>query len=118
MSDTDSIQALTDSIREFARERDWEQFHDPKSLILALTGEVGELAELFQWIKADEATARFAEPERKRRAEEEISDVLIYLLRLADVLNIDVGNAAERKLEHGRRRFAPSEFSGIAPDKV
>ena len=118
MSETDSIQALTDSIREFARERNWEQFHDPKSLILALTGEVGELAELFQWIKAEEATDRFAEPARKRRAEEEISDVLIYLLRLADVLSIDVGSAAERKLEDGRQRFAPSKFSGVAPDKI
>ena len=56
-------------------------------------------------------------PERKRRAAEEISDVLIYLLRLADVLGIEAGSAAGEKLEQAGRRFAPSEFAGIAPDK-
>ena len=117
MNESDSIQALTDAIRDFSKERDWEQFHDPKSLILALVGEVGELAELFQWVSAEDALARFTEPERNRRAAEEISDVLIYLLRLADVLGIDVANAAVEKLENARRRFAPSDFTGVAPDK-
>lgn len=117
MSESSSIQALTDAIRDFAQERDWEQFHDPKSLILALVGEVGELAELFQWIREDDALARFNEPERKRRAAEEISDVLIYLLRLADVLGIDVATAAVEKLASAGRRFAPSDFAGIAPEK-
>ncbi len=117
MRDKDSMQALTGSIREFAEERDWEQFHDPKSLILAMMGEVGELSELFQWIKADDATAHFADPERKQRAAEEISDVLIYLMRLADVLDIDISDAAAAKLEHSRLRFDPDDVSGVAPDK-
>ncbi|MHA6511532.1 nucleotide pyrophosphohydrolase [Tessaracoccus sp. Z1128] len=117
MTGTDSITTLTDAIRDFARERNWEQFHDPKSLILALVGEVGELAELFQWVPADEAASRFAEPARNIRAAEELSDVLIYLLRLADVLGVDLADAAVAKLESAGRRYAPSEFSGIAPDK-
>ncbi|MHB1490501.1 MAG: nucleoside triphosphate pyrophosphohydrolase family protein, partial [Cellulomonas sp.] len=58
---------LTRLVREFSVERDWEQFHDPKSLILALVGEVGELAELFQWIPADEAVARFSAEGRRAR---------------------------------------------------
>lgn len=113
----DTFQTLTSDIREFARERDWEQFHDPKSLILALSGEVGELAELFQWVKADEALARFAEPRRKQRASEEISDVLIYLLRLADVMKIDIAAAATQKLQDSRRRFSPEDVFGHAPEK-
>lgn len=117
MHDDDSLRSLTADIREFAKERDWEQFHDPKSLILALTGEVGELAELFQWIRADDAVAEFSDPARKQRAAEEISDVLIYLLRLADVLGIDIATAAAAKLRASRTRFDPAEVIGVAPTK-
>ena len=117
MTEIDSIRELTAQIREFAVERDWEKFHDPKSLILALVGEVGELAELFQWIPEDGALVEFAKPERKQRAAEEISDVLIYLLRLADVLTIDVAEAGSAKLQASRVRFPPAEFDGEAPNK-
>lgn len=96
---TDSIQALTAELRSFAQERDWEQFHDPKSLILALTGEVGELAELFQWIPADGALDEFSDPQRKQRAAEELSDVFTYLIRLSDVLEVDLGAAIFAKLQ-------------------
>ena len=113
----DSITALTVDIRAFAQERDWEQFHDPKSLILALVGEVGELAELFQWVPAADAVDVFAERERQQRAGEEISDVLIYLLRLADVLGIDVSEAASAKLEASRQRFGAEAVRGAAPLK-
>jgi len=114
----DSLRALTERIRDFSAERDWEQFHDPKSLILALVGEVGELAELFQWVPADDALAQFGDPARRRRAAEEISDVLIYLLRLADVLGIDVGVEAHAKLSDSARRFTPEEYRGHAPEKA
>ncbi len=117
VTDHDSLHALTEAVREFSRERDWEQFQDPKSLILALVGEVGELAELFQWIPADAAVEHFAAPARKQRAAEEISDVLIYLLRLADVLGIDVGPESHAKLEDSARRFAPDAVRGTAPVK-
>ena len=117
MDDKDSMRALTEAIRGFAHERDWEQFHDPKSLILAMTGELGELAELFQWVKADDAKTHFSDPGRRQRAAEEISDVLIYLLRLADVLDIEIDDAAAEKLDEARRRFDPSQVSGVAPDK-
>jgi len=117
MEEIDSIRALTAEIREFARERDWEQFHDPKSLILALVGEVGELAELFQWVPAADSVEAFADPERKQRAGEEISDVLIYLLRLAGVLGIDLPQTAPAKLADSRRRFPPVDFTAVAPKK-
>lgn len=111
----DSLADLTLDIRAFAQERDWEQFHDPKSLILALVGEVGELAELFQWLPADAAVEEFAEPQRKQRASEEIADVLTYLLRLADVLGIDACVAATEKLADSRQRFVVDQVRGTAP---
>lgn len=108
---------LQEELRIFRDERDWAQFHDPKSLILAMVGEVGELAELFQWVPADEATTTFGEPSRKQRAAEEMSDVLIYLLGLADVLQVDLLAAAREKLDASRRRFPAEELQGVAPEK-
>jgi NTP pyrophosphatase (non-canonical NTP hydrolase) len=108
---------LTAMIREFSEERDWVQFQDPKSLALALVGEVGELAELLQWVPADGAAAHFADPDRRRRAGEEIADVLTYLLRLADVLGVDVLAATLAKQAEARRRFPVAEVHGVAPVK-
>lgn len=102
----------------FTFERDWNQFHDPKSLILALVGEVGELAELFQWVPADKAVEAFAAPARKQRAAEEMSDVLIYLLDLAAALEIDLGEAAHSKLDAAEKRFPVDQFRGVAPFKA
>lgn len=117
MDDEREIAELTRLIRQFSAERDWEQFHDPKSLLLALVGEVGELAELFQWVPADEAAPRFAAPERRARAAEELADVTIYLLRLADVLGVDLGAVTRAKLALNRERFAADEVRGVAPEK-
>lgn len=106
---------LTALIRDFSEERDWVQFHDPKSLVLALVGEVGELAELVQWLPAGDAVQHFADPGRQQRAAEEIADVLVYLLRLADVLGIDVLQATLDKQAEARRRFPVETVRGVAP---
>jgi dCTP diphosphatase len=111
------VAELTRLVREFSVERDWEQFHDPKSLILAMVGEVGELAELFQWIPAHEARMRFSAEGRRARAGEEIADVLIYLIRLADVLGLDLAAVTRAKLADSSRRFAVDEVHGRAPEK-
>jgi len=108
---------LQEELRAFRDERDWAKFHDPKSLILALVGELGELAELFQWIPSDEAAAIFREGPRKQRAAEEMSDVLIYLLGLADILEVDLLTAAREKLAQSRDRFPAAELRGVAPEK-
>lgn len=109
---------LTRLMREFTTERDWARFHDPKSLILALVGEVGELAELFQWVPADEAVAAARGPERRERVAQELADVQLYLARLADVLGIDLMAAARAKLDAGRSRFPAADFHGVAPEKA
>ena len=112
------LDELTRMMREFSDERDWGQFHDPKSLILALVGEVGEMAELFQWVPADEAVASVEEGDRRVRVGEEIADVLLYLLRLADVLGINVMAAARAKQAAARERFAVEHVQGVAPEKA
>jgi len=105
--------ALRDRMRQFTAERDWSGFHDPKSVLLALVGEVGELAELFQWLPAaDAARLGKAEPLHTRTGEE-MSDVLLYLVLLADVLDIDLAAAANAKLTHAGLRY-PAPASGLA----
>lgn len=104
-------------MRAFTRARDWEQFHDPKSLIIALVGEVGELAELLQWLPAESAAERAREEPLKGRIGEELSDVLLYLVRLADVLDINLSEAASAKMDSSEVRFRPEDFNGQAPVK-
>lgn len=113
----DSLTGLRDRMRVFTRDRDWEQFHDPKSLALALVGEVGELAELLQWLPADKA-AELADQERlNARLGEELSDVLIYLVRLADVCGVDLPKAVAQKMESSAARYPSEQVLGIAPGK-
>jgi dCTP diphosphatase len=92
------LEELRDRMRLFSAERDWQGFHDPKSVLLALVGEVGELAELFQWLPAESAAELGASEPLRTRAGEELSDVLLYLILLADVLGIDLAAAADAKL--------------------
>ncbi|XP_020013396.1 dCTP pyrophosphatase 1 [Castor canadensis] len=90
---------------EFAAERDWDQFHQPRNLLLALVGEVGELAELFQW-KSDSEPGPQAWPPRERAAlQEELSDVLIYLVALAARCHVDLPQAVLSKMDTNRRRY-------------
>lgn len=118
VTDVSDLEALRDRMRTFAAERDWEQFHDPKSLVLALVGEVGELSELFQWLPADKAKALAADEPLHTRAAEELSDVLLYLIRLADILDIDLRQAADAKMNASEQRFPTSEVHGVAPPKT
>ena len=109
------------AVRAFSTERDWGQFQDPKSLVLALMGEVGEVAELLQWVPADQAVAAFEAPERRARIGDELADVLIYLVRLADVLGVDLGAAGEAKLARNQERFpveGRASVVGVAPHKA
>jgi dCTP diphosphatase len=106
---------LRDGMRDFTDQRDWARFHDPKSLILALVGEVGELAELFQWLPADETRALAARAPLKTRVGEELADVLLYLVRLADVLDVDLAEAARLKLDAAHQRYPAAEVHGQAP---
>lgn len=99
---------LTDRLREFAAARDWEQFHTPKNLVMALTAEAGELTELFQWLTPEQAADVMAAEDRAAAVRDELADVLLYLVRLADVLGVDLMAAAQAKIVRNETRFPPS----------
>jgi NTP pyrophosphatase (non-canonical NTP hydrolase) len=98
---------LRDAMRRFTAERDWQRFHDPKSLLLALVGEVGELSEIFQWLPADEAAEIASRHPLRRDVEDELADVLLYLVRLADVLEVDLAAAAGAKMMSNAVKHPP-----------
>ena len=99
------IEALKAEIRAFADARDWEQFHTPKNLSMAVAGEAGELVAEFQWLTAKESERTELSAEKLSDIELEIADVAIYLLRLTDALKIDLAAAIRRKLEINESRF-------------
>lgn len=96
---------LTAALRQFARDRNWDQFHSPKNLVMALTGEAGELTELFQWLTEEQSRRVCDDVEVAQRVEHELADVLLYLVRLADVLGVDLNQAAQRKLKHNAEKY-------------
>ena len=108
----DTLEDLRKRLREFARERDWEQFHSPKNLSMALIVEAAELVEHFQWLT--EAQSQKVPPETLREVEQEVADVLIYLTRIADLLGIDLMDAARRKIELNASKYPASEVHGKA----
>ncbi|KAL2541219.1 NTP Pyrophosphohydrolase MazG-related [Abeliophyllum distichum] len=93
-----SIDLLKRKMDDFAKERDWEKFHSPRNLLLALVGEVGELSEIFQWKGEVPKGLPDWKEEEKEHLGEELSDVLLYLIRLSDICGVDLGQAALRKL--------------------
>ena len=106
------LEELREQLRNFARERDWEQFHSPKNLAMALSVEAAELVEIFQWLTAEQSAS--LEPAALARADEEIADVLLYLVRLADRLGIDPAAAARRKLQKNAARYPAEKARGNA----
>lgn len=105
-----NLDAVRDALRAFAAERDWEQFHSPKNLAMALSVEAAELLEVFQWMT--EGESRAPEPAARAAASEEIADVLLYLVRLADVLGIDLLAAAERKMAANAQKYPVEKARG------
>lgn len=107
---TPDIPELIKRLRRFADERDWNQFHSPKNLAMALIVEAGELVEHFQWLT--EVESRTLPPEKLAEVEYEVADVFIYLLRLSDQLNIDIVDAAVRKMALNARKYPIEKVKG------
>ena len=103
------LSELDDRLRLFAEERDWVKFHNPKNLALALGGEVGELMELLQWRSNEEIHRLASTADGARALGDELADVVIYLVRLAGVLEIDLSDSIERKIEANTKRFPRSD---------
>ncbi|SFA84634.1 NTP pyrophosphatase, house-cleaning of non-canonical NTPs [Amycolatopsis marina] len=100
-----TLDDLIQRLREFADARDWEPFHTPKNLVMALSGEVGELTALFQWLTPEESAAAMRNPELRPDVVDEIADVTLYLVRLADMLGVDLLDAANAKIDRNEVRF-------------
>ena len=109
---TDNLEILRARMAEFAAERDWDQFHNPKNLAMALAGEAGELVEHFQWLTFEQA-ANLPRDTREEVALE-CADVLLFLLRLTDKLGIDLAQAAEKKLALNAKKYPVEKSKGRA----
>ena len=106
----DSLQDLAQQLDQFAKDRDWQQFHSPKNLASALVVEAGELLEHFQW--ATEAQSRAPSPEKRDAVAGEVADVLLYLIQLAYALGVDPVEAAQTKLKLNALKYPIDRASG------
>lgn len=103
---------LAIALERFAQERDWVQFHSPKNLVMALTGEVGELNELFQWLTESQSMDMTSNETARQRVAEELADVLFYLVRIASVTGIDLNQAALAKLAQNETKYPVAKARG------
>lgn len=109
---TDSLDELTASVRHFAQKRDWEQFHSPKNLSMALIVEAAELLEHFQWLSRQQSLE--LNDEQREAVAMEMADVLIYLVRMADRLDIDLLQAARKKIKINEKKYPVEQALGKA----
>jgi NTP pyrophosphatase (non-canonical NTP hydrolase) len=107
---TDPLRELRDELRGFAAARDWDQFHSPRNLATALAVEAAELLEPFQWLTDDQS--RSLPPETLAAVEEELADVLLYLVRLADQLDVDLAAAARAKIVRNGEKYPVDKSRG------
>ena len=107
------VQALDAALARFSRARRWEQYHSPKNLAMALTGEVGELVEIFQWLTEEESRSVAQDPQTAQAVRDELADVLIYLVELAAALGVDLNEAVNAKLVKNAMKY-PAEPDSAA----
>ena len=113
MSDeTVTLGELKGGVRAFRDARDWAQFHTPKNLSMAIAIEAAELMAEFQWIGTSESVAAAANPEKRNSVEEELADIVIYCLSLAESMGIDVSDAVRRKLQLNAEKYPEEEYRG------
>jgi NTP pyrophosphatase (non-canonical NTP hydrolase) len=109
---SDPLRELRDALRAFAAERDWDQFHSPRNLATALAVEAAELLEPFQWLTDEQG--RSLPPEVRAAVEEELADVLLYLVRLADKLDVDLPSAARAKMVRNAEKYPVATSRGTS----
>jgi dCTP diphosphatase len=108
------VRELAEILSEFAEERNWKQYHSPKNLVMALAGEVGELSEIFQWMTEDASKGASSDPSCAQAIKDELADVLIYLVRLSDVLDVDLNAAVLHKLKINASKYPVSKARGTS----
>lgn len=108
------VAGATQALRQFAKERDWQQFHSPKNLVMALSGEVGELTEVFQWMSEADSHRAATAPATANAVRDELADVALYLIRLADVLGVDLNAAITHKLAANAVKYPVGTARGVS----
>ena len=103
---------LARALRAFAAERDWDKFHTPKNLATSLSVEAAELLEIFQWSRGERDWSEVQDPPVRRRVEEELADILLYVIRFADMAGIDLEEVAEKKIAANAEKYPPERFRG------
>lgn len=111
---TPDLESLSRRIAEFSKERDWEQYHNPKNLSMALAVEASELMEIFQWLTLDGSTKEKLSPAQLKAVSEEIADILIYAIRFSQMLDIDLLKAIKDKLEKNNIKYPIEKTRGKA----
>ncbi|WP_229348548.1 nucleotide pyrophosphohydrolase [Streptomyces sp. UNOB3_S3] len=107
---------MQDRLAAFAAARDWQRFHTPKNLVAALSVEASELVEIFQWLTPEQSARVMEDPSTSARVEDEVADVLAYLLQFCEVLGIDVLAALSAKIDRNERRFPAPQEAGDGVD--
>ena len=103
---------LAATLRSFAVERNWDQFHTPKNLATSISVEAAELLELFQWSRGQKSWDEVMDPSIRARIEDELADILLYVIRFADKAGIDLEPVAERKIAANAAKYPPEQFRG------
>ncbi len=107
-----TVADLRELVRRFVEQRDWQQFHAPKNLVMALAIEAAELMEHFQWMTVDESRRLAGDPARLHAAGEELADVICYALAIANELELDVSSTLRAKMRRNAEKYPVSEFRG------
>nr|WP_315540444.1 nucleotide pyrophosphohydrolase [uncultured Comamonas sp.] len=108
------VDGAAQALRQFAEEREWQQFHSPKNLVMALSGEVGELTEIFQWMTEVDSHKAAASVKTAVAVRDELADVALYLIRLADVLGVDLNAAVISKLATNEAKYPVESSRGVS----
>lgn len=106
------VAPVEQALKAFAHDRDWEQFHSPKNLVMALSAEVGELTEIFQWMTEQQSRTAAQDPTTAGAVREELADVMLYLVRLASVLGVDLDGAVREKLRRNAEKYPVDKARG------
>jgi len=109
-----SVEDLRNAVREFIHERDWEQYHNPKDLAQGICIEAAELLQLFQWTKSEDSRKVKTDPSKFKRVGEELADVVIYCLSMANALEVDLTKAVLEKLKLNKKRYPANLYRGKA----
>ena len=108
-----SLDALKEKVKQFNLDRDWDQYHNPKDLVIALFSEVGELAECYRWLNPKEVSQVHLDPDKKQKVGEEVADVLMYLLMFAYKTDIDLVKVVHDKLEKNSKKYPIEKSKGV-----